>query len=66
MPSGPAEGAVMAPEDLIMEIEDYYAARGWTAEGLIPSSKLVELGLTDIAEEIGVEEAAAQAVVEEA
>ena len=42
-----------------MEIDDYYHARGWTEEGLIPKSKLIELGLEDIAEDIGVEEAVA-------
>jgi len=40
-----------------MEIDDYYAARGWTPEGLIPKAKLIELGLDDVAEAIGVEPA---------
>jgi aldehyde:ferredoxin oxidoreductase len=39
-----------------MMIDDYYQARGWTTEGLIPKSKLIALGLEDIAEEIGVED----------
>ena len=38
-----------------MEIDDYYQARGWTSEGLIPKSKLIELGLEDIAEDVGVD-----------
>ena len=25
-------------------IDDYYQARGWTAEGLIPAQKLISLG----------------------
>ena len=32
----------------------YYEAKGWTREGLIPKAKLIELGMDDIAAEIGV------------
>jgi aldehyde:ferredoxin oxidoreductase len=39
-----------------MMIDDYYVARGWTLEGLIPRAKLVALGLEDIAEQVGVDE----------
>ncbi|MBC7236386.1 MAG: hypothetical protein H5T69_11130, partial [Chloroflexi bacterium] len=59
IPSGPSKGAVINPDDLRMAIEDYYLARGWTRDGLIPKSLLIELGLEDVAEEIGVEEAVA-------
>lgn len=55
IPSGPTKGVVVDADKLRMAIEDYYAARGWTSDGLIPKSKLIELGLEDIAEEIGVE-----------
>jgi aldehyde:ferredoxin oxidoreductase len=55
LPSGPGKGCVVAPEELRMMIDDYYQARGWTPDGLIPKAKLIELGLEDIAEEIGVE-----------
>ncbi len=48
------KGYVVKPEDLRMMIDAYYEARGWTKEGLIPKEKLIELGLEDIAEEIGV------------
>jgi len=57
VPSGPAKGSVITAEELRMEIDDYYAARGWTPEGLIPKAKLIELGLDDVAEAIGVEPA---------
>ncbi len=57
VPDGPAQGHYITPEELRLEIADYYEARGWTAEGLIPRQKLADLGLADIAEEIGVEEA---------
>ena len=56
VPSGPSKGAVVDPELLLMAIEDYYQARGWTVDGMIPKSKLIELGLEDIAEDIGVED----------
>ncbi len=56
IPEGPSKGAVVKPEELRMMIDDYYQARGWTTEGLIPKSKLIALGLEDIADEIGVED----------
>ncbi len=59
IPSGPSKGHLIKAEELLMEIEDYYQARGWTIEGLIPKSKLIELGLEDIVEDIGVEKAVA-------
>ena len=55
IPSGPGKGTVITPEELRFEIDDYYHARGWTREGLIPKSKLIELGMEDIAGDIGVE-----------
>jgi aldehyde:ferredoxin oxidoreductase len=61
MPSGPGKGVFVTPDELRVMIDDYYAARGWTSDGLIPRSKLVELGLEDIADEIGVDEPMAAA-----
>ncbi len=55
MPSGPGKGVFITEDELRMEIDDYYQARGWTNEGLIPKSKLIELGLEDIAEDVGVD-----------
>ncbi|MHB1296203.1 MAG: aldehyde ferredoxin oxidoreductase family protein [Anaerolineae bacterium] len=55
VPSGPSKGSFVSPAELHMMIDDYYQARGWTPEGLIPRSKLIELGLEDIADDIGVE-----------
>jgi aldehyde:ferredoxin oxidoreductase len=62
IPSGPAKGNYIKPEELRMMIDDYYQARGWTADGLIPRSKLIALGLADVAEDIGVEDAGAGAL----
>jgi len=66
IPTGPSKGYYVKPEELRMLIDDYYQARGWTKEGLIPKSKLIELGLEDVAEEVGVEESVVSTVVEEA
>ncbi|MBC7254494.1 MAG: aldehyde ferredoxin oxidoreductase family protein [Chloroflexi bacterium] len=66
LPSGPGKGVRVTPEELRMLIQDYYAARGWTPEGLIPKSKLIALGLEDIAEEIGVKEPVATPAAGEA
>ena len=54
MPEGGSKGAYVKPEGLTEMIDAYYQARGWTPEGLIPKAKLIELGLDDIAEQVGV------------
>jgi aldehyde:ferredoxin oxidoreductase len=56
IPDGPAKGHFITPEELRLEIDDYYEARGWTKDGLIPASKLKGLGMPDVAAEIGVKE----------
>jgi aldehyde:ferredoxin oxidoreductase len=61
IPSGPSKGSVVTPEELALLIDDYYEARGWTEDGMIPRAKLIELGLEDIAEEIGVDAVVADA-----
>ena len=47
---GVAEGTDLSASDLDMMIRAYYEARGWTEDGLIPESKLRELGLGDVVE----------------
>jgi len=37
---GEGKGTVITEEELRLMIDDYYKARGWTAEGLIPEEKL--------------------------
>ena len=56
MPSGPGKGVHVTEDELRMMIDDYYQARGWTPDGLIPKAKLIELGLEDIAEDVGVDD----------
>jgi len=55
IPTGPSKGSYVTREELDLLIANYYQARGWTADGLIPREKLVELGLEDIADEVGVD-----------
>ncbi len=50
LPTGVAKGTVLGEDELNLMIDDYYAARGWTTEGLIPSAKLEDLGLADLVE----------------
>jgi len=46
---GPAKGAVVNEEELQVGLDDYYEARGWTANGVPTVEKLKELGLGDLA-----------------
>jgi aldehyde:ferredoxin oxidoreductase len=46
--SGKAQGAVLSERELTVAIDDYYRARGWTPDGLIPMEKLKALGMDDI------------------
>ncbi len=46
--SGKAAGAVVSEKDLKTAIDDYYRARGWTPDGLVPTEKLKALGMDDV------------------
>jgi len=46
---GPAKGAVVSEEELQVGLDDYYAARGWTSDGVPTVEKLNELGLGEYA-----------------
>ncbi|MGI6376763.1 MAG: aldehyde ferredoxin oxidoreductase family protein [Anaerolineae bacterium] len=59
IPSGPGKGVFITPDELNYLIDDYYQARGWTPEGLIPKEKLIALDLADVAEDVGVQVAVA-------
>ncbi len=54
MTKGPSAGYVTSDEELEYMKDTYYIAKGWTRDGLIPKSKLIELGMDDVAEAIGV------------
>ncbi|TET56178.1 aldehyde ferredoxin oxidoreductase [Candidatus Bathyarchaeota archaeon] len=47
---GPAKGAVVNKEEFELGLDDYYAVRGWTRNGVPTVEKLNELGLGEFAE----------------
>ena len=54
MTKGPSAGHVVTDEELAYLKKIYYEAKGWTEEGLIPKKLLIDLGMDDVAEEVGV------------
>jgi len=50
--NGPSQGSVITPQELDRMLDDYYAARGWSAEGKPTRAKLEELGLKDVADDL--------------
>jgi aldehyde:ferredoxin oxidoreductase len=46
---GPAKGMCVNEEEFQLGLDDYYATRGWTAEGVPTIEKLNALGLSDLA-----------------
>ncbi len=54
MTKGPSAGHVTTEEELEYMKDLYYKAKGWTRDGMIPKKKLIELGMEDVSEEIGV------------
>ncbi len=51
---GASAGTHVTQEELDYLKQIYYKAKGWTAEGLIPKQHLIDLGMADVAEAIGV------------
>lgn len=47
IPSGVAEGSFVSQKELDFLLDDYYAARGWTKQGIPTEEKLKELGLEE-------------------
>jgi aldehyde:ferredoxin oxidoreductase len=50
VPSGPAVGKVISRADADALLDDYYASRGWTPQGLPGKAKLRELNLEYVRE----------------
>ena len=46
---GPAKGMVVTEEEFQLGLDDYYAARGWTSDGIPTVEKLNELNLGEYA-----------------
>jgi len=55
LPNGPSKGRVISKEDLEQMLDEYYTVRGWDVTTGIPTrEKLIELGLEDVSDELGV------------
>lgn len=54
MPEGPAKGATISRTLMAEKLSEYYHLRGWDIDtGIPPHDKFVELGLEDIADDLG-------------
>jgi aldehyde:ferredoxin oxidoreductase len=49
---GPAQGKALTPAMLDAMLDEYYALRGWTKEGVPTAGTLQNLGLGDVAQEL--------------
>ena len=50
---GPAKGKALTPAMLDAMLDEYYALREWTKEGVPQEENLEKLGLGDVAHELG-------------
>ena len=53
IPQGPAKGHLIPQADLDLMLDEYYAARGWTPDGVPTRVKLEQLRLGDAADRLG-------------
>ncbi len=54
MTKGASAGVVVSDQELEYLKRLYYEAKGWTCDGMIPKQHLIDLGMPDVAEQIGV------------
>lgn len=54
MTKGASAGVVVSDQELEYLKRLYYEAKGWTGDGMIPKQHLIDLGMPDVAEQIGV------------
>lgn len=52
IPDGVGKGHYILKEEYEAMLDGYYAARGWTREGIPTKAKLIDLGLEDLIEEL--------------
>lgn len=57
IPDGPSKGSILTKEEFDIMLDAYFSSRGWTSDGIPTKQKLGELGLDDVGEDVGVEEA---------
>ena len=46
--NGPSKGAIVTQDELDLLLDDYYQARGWTADGVPTKALLDKLGMEDL------------------
>jgi aldehyde:ferredoxin oxidoreductase len=46
---GPAKGVCVNDEEMAIGLDDYYASRGWTVDGIPTVERLQQVGLGDLA-----------------
>jgi aldehyde:ferredoxin oxidoreductase len=54
VPDGVAKGSIITEDELKFLLDDYYAVRGWTKNGIPTKKKLIKLGIDDVSEEVTV------------
>ncbi len=54
VPDGVQKGSVITEDELKFLLDDYYAVRGWTKNGIPTKKKLIKLGIDDVSEEVTV------------
>jgi aldehyde:ferredoxin oxidoreductase len=53
VPDGPKKGAILSRATIDKVLDEYYEARGWDKKSGVPTAKkLIELGLSDVAEDL--------------
>jgi aldehyde:ferredoxin oxidoreductase len=53
IPFGPSKGRYCPPDELDRMLDQYYALRGWTREGVPTRERLAALGLEDVSDRLG-------------
>ena len=53
-PTGPLKGSVASREKMNRLLDEYYELRGWDSNGIPTKSKLIDLNLAHVANELGV------------
>jgi aldehyde:ferredoxin oxidoreductase len=56
IPSGVAKGSLVKKGEFDAMLNAYFEARGWSMEGIPTKRKLLELGLEDLVEDLGIKE----------
>jgi aldehyde:ferredoxin oxidoreductase len=52
IPEGPSKGMVINKEKFMTILDEYYDLMGWDKNGIPTKTKLMELGLADVTDEI--------------